>query len=47
MRGDRALQQHWKHMVWYAWTSASAVIAASGALAHLLGLDGAPALWGL
>ena len=47
MQDERALQPHWKDMVWYAWTGASAAIAASGALAHLLGLDGALAVWGL
>ncbi len=47
MPDERALQLHWKDMVWYAWTSASAVIAASGGIAYLLGLDGALPVWGL
>ena len=47
MQDEPALQLRWKEVIWYAWTSASAVIAASGALAYLLGLDGALAVWGL
>jgi hypothetical protein len=47
MHHDRASGPHWKDIVWYAWTGASALIAASGVAAYLLGRGGPLAVWGL
>ena len=45
MHTARCARLHWREMVWYGWTLASAAVLAASVLAYLVGFDGLVALF--